>query len=255
MSITPFDYLGNEVRVVEQDGEPWFVLADLCKVLGLARRPAAVAERLDDEVRQAYPIPDAMGREQETLIVSEAGMYDVVLRSDAPDAKPFRRWVTHEVIPAIRKHGGYLTPEATAKALADPDSMIRLLTALRDERAEKARLAAQAEADAPKVLFAEAVAVSSTTILVRELAKLLHQAGVNVGGNNLFEWLRRDGFLIKADAADYNMPTQKARDLGLFEIKETPVIHDSGFVAVSHTPRVTGKGQRYLIDYYLRKAA
>lgn len=251
MTLTPFEFEGQSVRVITIDGEPWFVLADLVKVLGLARSASAVSERLDDGVRLTYPISDTLGRTQMATIVSEPGMYEVVIRSDKPEAVAFRRWITHEVIPAVRRHGGYLTPEATEAALSDPDFIIGLATKLKTERARRAELEAQAHADRPKVLFADAVSASTTTILIGELAKILRQNGVEVGQNRLFARLREDGFLIKRQGTDYNAPTQRSMELGLFVVKETAITHSDGHVSISKTTKVTGKGQQYFIRYFL----
>lgn len=253
--LIPFSYEGNTVRALSVGGEPWFVLGDLLRSLGISRRPAAVIERLDDDVRQTYPIPDAVGRVQKTHIVSEAGLYDVIMRSDSPAARPFRRWVTHEVLPAIRRHGGYLTPTKVEEVLSDPDTIILLATQLKDERKRRAELESQVEADAPKVLFADSVASSASSILVGDLAKILRGNGVEIGGIRLFAWMRERGFLVRRRGSDYNMPTQYAMERGLFEIKETAITHADGHVTVSKTPKVTGKGQQYFINKFLGRAA
>lgn len=249
-TLTPFQYGAHEVRTIAIDGEPWFVLSDLCKVLNLGT-PARVRERLRDGVSQAHPIVDSMGRTQQATIVSEAGMYAVILRSDKPEAGPFQDWVTGEVLPAIRKHGGYLTPAAVEEALADPDTIIRLATSLKEERAARAELEAQRTADAPKVLFADAVSTSQSTILVGDLAKILRGNGVDIGATRLFAVLRETGYLINRKGTDWNSPTQKAMDLGLFRIKETAVTHSDGHVTVNKTPKVTGKGQTYFVERFL----
>lgn len=248
--LIPFQYGNREVRTIAIDGEPWFVLGDLCKVLDLTS-PARVRERLRDGVSQTHPIVDSMGRTQQATIVSEAGMYAVILRSDKPQAGPFQDWVTGEVLPAIRKHGGYLTPAAVEEALADPDTIIRLATTLKEERAARAELEAAREADAPKVLFADAVSTSDSTILVGDLAKILRGNGVDIGATRLFALLRETGYLINRKGSDWNSPTQKAMDLGLFRIKETAVTHSDGHVTVNKTPKVTGKGQTYFVDRFL----
>ncbi|QOR47609.1 phage antirepressor KilAC domain-containing protein [Trueperella pecoris] len=251
-SIIPFRFDDTTVRTIAKaDGETWFVLADALTALGIKRKPSAVVERLDDDVRQTYPIRDSLGREQHAHIVNEAGLYDVIMRSDAPAAKPFRRWVTHEVLPAIRTKGGYLTPEATEQALTDPDFIIRLATSLKEERAHRTKLEAQAAKDAPKVLFADSVASSHTTILVGELAKILRGNGVKIGGTRLFAWMRENGYLIARRGSDWNRPTQRAMELGLFEIKETAINHSDGHVSTNFTPKVTGKGQQYFVAKFL----
>lgn len=248
-NVIPFTYEGSAVRTLSIGGEPWFVLADLCKVLDL-HSPHKVAARLADDMKGRTQIP-TLGGAQHMTIVSEAGMYEVVIRSDKPEAASFRRWITTEVLPSIRKRGGYLTPEATEAALTDPDFIIRLATDLKQERAKRAELEAQAEVDKPKVIFADAVAASHTTILVGDLAKLLKQNGVEIGAQRLFAHLRNDGFLINRKGADWNSPTQYAMELGLFTVKETAITHSDGHVSISKTTKVTGKGQRYFVERFL----
>jgi anti-repressor protein len=245
-ALTPFAFDGTTVRVITEQGEPRFVLADLCRVLGV-NNGRMVASRLDDDVKGVSQI-DTLGGRQSVTTVTEAGMYDVVVRSDSPAAKPFRRWVTHEVLPAIRKAGSY----AVTPAL--PQDYATALRALAAEVEAKGVLEAKVEADAPKVLFADAVATSHTDILVGELAKILRGNGVQVGGTRLFEWLRRDGYLIRREGTDWNMPTQRSMELGLFRIKETAITHSDGHTSVSKTPKVTGKGQAYFVNRYASNA-
>ncbi len=210
-----------------------------------------IADRLDeDDVSLAY-VTDSMGRRQQTNIVNESGLYNVILRSDKPEAKKFKRWVTHEVLPQIRRHGAYITTSKIEEIMNDPDSWIKLLTALKEERQEKAQLQLQAAQDKPKVVFADAVSASDGTILIGELAKILKGNGIEIGQNRLFERLRQDGFLIKRKGTDYNAPTQKAMELGLFKVKETAITHSDGHVTISKTTKVTGKGQQYFVNYFL----
>lgn len=247
-----FNYQNKQVRTVEKNGEPWWVLKDVCEVLEMdTTQLKKVADRLepDEKGRNLIPTP---GGNQETWIINESGLYNVILRSDKPQAKPFRKWVTSEVLPSIRKHGGYLTPEKVEEALLNPDTLIRLATDLKAEREKRMQLEAQAQKDKPKVLFADAVATAKTSILIGELAKLLKQNGVNIGQNRLFDWMRRNGFLIQRKGTDYNMPTQRAMESGLFEIKETSITHADGHVSVNKTPKVTGKGQQYFLNRFLQ---
>lgn len=250
MELIPFNYEGTAVRtVIGNDGEPRFVLADLCHVLKLGNT-SMVARRLSDSMKGLSQI-DTPGGSQRMTTVTEAGMYAVVMRSDKPEAVRFQEWVTGEVLPSIRKRGGYLTPEATEKALTDPDFIIQLATSLKEERAKRAALEAENEANKPKVLFADAVATSHASILVGDLAKLVQQNGIPLGANRLFKWLRKHGYLISRKGTDWNMPTQKAQELGLFRVKETAVTHPDGHVTVNRTPKVTGKGQEYFISRFL----
>ena len=244
-----FNYNSVEVRTIQNDGEPWFVLRDVCNVLGLGT-PARVAERLDpDEVSQTH-ITDSMGRQQETTIINESGLYNVILRSDKPEAKPFRKWVTSEVLPTIRRHGLYATPDTVEKMLADPDTTIKLLETIKQERAARMALEAKAEADKPKVLFADAVSASHTSILVGDLAKLLRQNGVEIGQNRLFSFLREKGYLC-SQGERYNLPTQRSMDRGWFQVKETTINQPNGSVRITRTVKVTGKGQQYFINLFL----
>lgn len=249
-TLVPFNYGDAQVRVVTADGEPWFVLADLCRVLDIAN-PRNVAARLDEDTMNTVRLTDGNRGNPNVTAVNEAGMYEVVIRSDKPEAAKFRRWVTSEVLPSIRKHGGYLTDAKVEEVLTDPDTIIRLATDLKNERARRAELEAQRKADAPKVLFADAVSASPSNILVGELAKILKGNGIDIGANRLFEVLRSKGYLISRKGTDWNMPTQKSMELGLFRIKETTVVHSDGHTSLNKTPKVTGKGQQYFIERFL----
>lgn len=247
-----FSFEGKEVRTVQHNGEPWWVLRDVCEVLDLTT-PARVAERLEsDEVSLTHLI-DSIGRKQETIIASESGLYNVILRSDKPEAKKFKRWGPHEVLPTIRRHGAYVTPAKLEEIMNDPDAWIKVLTALKEERIAKERLQIEAKENKPKVVFADAVSVSDGTILIGELAKILKGNGIDIGQNRLFERLRQDGYLIKRNGTDYNAPTQRAMELGLFKVKETAITHSDGHVTISKTTKVTGKGQQYFINLFLGK--
>jgi anti-repressor protein len=249
--IVPYDFHGRQVRVVTtDDGEPRFVLNDLCAVLEIAN-PTMVARRIDDLSLSQAEVQNSRGQMRQSTVVDEAGMYEVVLRSDKPEAAEFRRWVTREVLPAIRKHGGYLTPDKAEEILTDPDTIIRLATDLKTERERRAKLEQQAAVDAPKVLFADAVSTAKTDILVGDLAKILRGNGVDIGANRLFAVLRERGYLSRRKGADWNMPTQRSMDLELFKIKETTVVHSDGHTSINKTPKVTGKGQLYFVERFL----
>ena len=205
MNLIPFAYGDQPVRVVELDGEPWFVLADLVKVLDFARSASAVAERLDDGVRQTYPILDALGRTQQATIVSESGMYEVVIRSDKPEASAFRRWITAEVLPTIRKHGAYMSPAVIERTLSDPDFIIRLATDLKAERARSAELAAESERRRARLTLVVPKADAfdlwlSTNInyAVGTVAKALCAAGADSGRTKLFDYMAELGWIFKA---------------------------------------------------------
>jgi len=248
-----FSYEGKEVRTIQRKGEPWWVLRDVCGVLELSNS-RMVADRLDDD-EKGVSIADTPGGKQELTVISESGLYNVILLSRKPEARKFKRWVTHEVLPQIRRHGAYITASKLEEIMNDPDAWITLLTALKEERQEKVQLKLQAAEDKPKVIFADAVSVSEGTILIGELAKILKGNGVNIGQNRLFERLRQDGFLIKRKGTDYNAPTQKAMEIGLFRVKETAITHSDGHVTISKTTKVTGKGQQYFVNYFLSEKA
>jgi anti-repressor protein len=240
----------GQVRVINQNGEPYFVLKDVCEILEISQA-VRVAERLDeDEVSQTH-IADNLGRQQQTYIVNESGLYSVILRSDKPQAKQFKKWITAEVIPSIRKHGAYMTADTIEKTLTDPDYLIRLATRLKEEMEGRIKAERQIEEQKPKVLFADAVSSSKTSILIGELAKILRQNGIEIGQNRLFEELRNKGYLIKRAGSDWNMPTQKSMELGLFEIKEHTHIDGNGCNVTTKTTKVTAKGQIYFINKFL----
>lgn len=258
------------IRTVEIDGEPWLVGKDVCAVFGDKNHNRSLG-RVDAEDKRVVPITDSMGRTQQITIINESGLYALLFamqpqkanNGGVSDAYPieiqeridrlrkFKRWITHEVIPSIRKHGAYMTPETLDRMITSPEFGIKLLTALKDEQEKRKALEVQAEKNRPKVLFADSVAASKSSILVREMAKLLKQNGVHTGQNRLFETLREKGFLIKRQGTDYNTPTQKAMEMGLFEIKETVINHSDGHTSVNKTPKVTGKGQQYFVNMFL----
>ncbi len=235
--------LFGEVRTVLLNNEVWFVLIDICKALGLTN-PSMVALRLDEDEVTKFDLGSLSGI---TNIVNESGLYKVIFRSDKKEVKPFTKWVTNEILPSVRKHGMYATDEL----LSNPDLFIKVLTELKKEKEDKKLLENKVKEDKPKVIFADAVSTSRTSILVGELAKLLKQNGVEIGQNRLFEWLRTNGYLISKKSISFNMPTQKAMNLELFEIKETSITHADGHITVSKTPKVTGKGQLYFINKFL----
>lgn len=249
-----FSYEGNEVRTVQKGDETWWVLKDVCDVLQLSN-PSMIADRLDDDEKVKVDPKQYLGSRsnEPATVISESGLYNVILLSRKPEAKKFKRWVTHEVLPTIRRHGAYVTPAKLEELMNDPDSWIKVLTALKEERTAKEQLQLQATENKPKVIFADAVSVSDGTILIGELAKILKGNGIEIGQNRLFEKLRQEGYLIKRKGTDYNAPTQKAMELGLFRVKETAITHSDGHVTISKTTKVTGKGQQYFINQFLGK--
>lgn len=253
MELTQFTYGDSSLRVVEIDSQPWFVAKDVCGILELANHRSSIA--LLDEDEKGVHTMDSPSGSQEMTVISEPGLYSLILRSRKPEAKAFKRWVTHEVLPSIRRHGMYATESVVDAMLADPEAMIRTLTALKEERAKRVRLEAQAQADAPKVVFADAVASAKTDILIGDLAKILRGNGVATGQRRLFEWMRVNGYLIRQKGSSWNMPTQKAMDMGLFRVKESIVTHADGHTTVNRTTKVTGRGQTYFVNKFLAHKA
>lgn len=232
----------GQVRVIDQGGEPWFVAKDVCECLEINNSRQALS-RLDTDEKADVILNDG-SQNRKMNIVNEYGLYNLVLSSRKPEAKEFKRWITHEVIPSIRKYGSF--------NMAIPRTLPDALNAYAREIEAHQKTQALLEAQRPKVLFADSVAASHTSILIGELAKLLHQNGVkDMGQKRLFAWMREHGYLISRKANDYNMPTQRAMELGLFQIKETTVTHSDGHISVSKTPKVTGKGQQYFIEKFL----
>ncbi len=248
----------GSVRAMLIDDEPWFVGKDVAEALGYAAERNAIAAHVDDEDKLTHQI-SASGQMRNVIFINESGLYSLVLSSKLPSAKQFKRWITHEVIPSIRKHGMYATDSLLAKATADPDFMIGLLTNMKAERAKRMEaeqrlgVAEKNLHDAkPKIVFADAVSVSNTSILIFDLAKLLKQNGVEIGGRRLFEKLREAGYLIKSGSSK-NMPTQRAMEMGLFVIKEGSYVNGQGENVTTRTPKVTGKGQVYFVNKFLER--
>ncbi|MEF2911080.1 MAG: phage antirepressor [Phascolarctobacterium sp.] len=242
----------GQVRTIQQNGEPWFIGKDVAEILGYKKPENAIAVHVDDEDKTTTLIQGTGSNyKSNAVIINESGLYSLILSSKMPKAKEFKRWVTSEVIPAIRKTGGYIAgsenmtdAEIMAKAVLVAQSTIRQ----RDQRIKE--LESDVAAAKPKVLFADAVSASDSTILIGDLAKLIKQNGHPIGQKRLFCWMREQGYLIKRQGADYNSPTQRAMEMGLFKIKETAISHSDGHVSVSKTTKVTGKGQQYFINKF-----
>ena len=250
MTLFTNEELGN-VRALEIDGEPYFVGKYVAEILGYSNPRKAIGDHVDDEDKtDGVTIRDSIGREQKPIIINESGLYSLILSSKLPKAKEFKRWVTAEVLPAIRKTGGYVndTKQFVDYYFSDCNTYGREAITLMLN--ETKRMANQLKAQAPKVLFAEAVEGSKTSIPVGDLAKLIKQNGVDIGQNRLFSWLRMNDYLIKSGDRK-NMPTQKSMDLGLFEVKISTFYRPDGTVDIAKTPKVTGKGQTYLINKFL----
>ena len=234
----------GKIRTIDRDGEPWMVGVDVAKALGYATPRNAIASHVDEEDKTSALIRGAGSNYKSmAILINESGLYSLVLYSKLPTAKKFKRWVTNEVLPSIRKTGGYI---AGQESMSDSELMAKaLLVAKRQIDAKTAQI----EEMTPKAVFADAVAASKTSILIGELAKILRQNGVeDMGQQRLFEWMRNNGFLIRRKATDRNMPTQRAIEQGLMEVKETTICHSDGHTSISKTPKVTGKGQVYFVN-------
>lgn len=240
----------GEIRTVEINNEPWFVGKDVAVILGYSNPQKAIRDHIDEDDRTVNESFTVNGTA--IALINESGLYSLVLSSKLPTAKKFKRWVTSEVLPSIRKHGAYMTPETLEKMVLTPDFGIRLLTELKAEQDKRKALEATVEEQKPHVLFSNAVSASKTTILIGALAKLLKQNGINIGQNRLFEWLRQNGFLVKR-GDNRNMPTQRAMEMGLFEVKESCHLNSNGCNVITKTTVVTGKGQCYFINRFLGK--
>lgn len=241
--IIPFTFNNTELRTLNIDGEPWFVAKDVCNALDIKNSRDAVS-RLDED-EKGVATTDTPGGKQKLQTVNEPGLYQLIFISRKSEAKTFKRWVTHEVIPSIRKHGGYMA----GQNIMSPEQMaLKSMQWLQSVVEEQTK---QLEEQKPKVLFADSVNASHTTILIGELAKILKGNGIDTGANRLFAWMRDNGYLIKRRGSDWNMPTQTAMDKGLFHIKETAITHSDGHVTISKTTKVTGKGQQYFINKFM----
>lgn len=230
----------GEIRTVTVNEEPMFCLIDICKALEMSN-PTMVAQRLDDDERTKLDL----GRQGETNFITESGLYAVILRSDKPNAKKFRKWVTSEVLPSIRKNGGYIVGQEN---MTDDELMAKALMVAQNKIAERDK---QIERMKPKEIFADAVSASETSILVGDLAKLISQNGYKIGQKRLFEWLRTNNFLIKCGSSR-NMPQQRFVEQGLFEVKESNIQNPDGSVRITRTTKVTGKGQIYFVNKFMK---
>jgi len=246
-----YNFQGNQLRTVMIDSEPFFVGKDAATAIGYSNTRKAIRDHVKAKYQREERIVTPFGTQTMTVI-SEPGLYQLASESKLPSAGPFQDWVYEKVLPSIRKHGAYMTPETIEKAIYNPDFIINLATQLKDEQAKTAALKADNETMKPKALFADAVATSHTSILIGDLAKLIRQNGVDIGQNRLFAWLREHGYLI-GSGDRRNMPTQRAMDLGLFDIKERTFQNPDGSVRITKTTKVTGKGQQYFINKFLQK--
>lgn len=242
----------GKIRTIIKDGEIWFIGKDAADILGYANTRDALLKRVDEEDKlDGVAICDSIGREQTPILINESGLYSLILSSKLPTAKKFKRWITGEVLPSIRKHGGYIQGQ---ESMTDEELMLKALQIAQKKIEEKNRLITKQtekiEEDKPKVIFADSVAGSKTSILIGELAKLIKQNGYDIGQNRLYEWLRANGYLINRRGNSYNSPTQRSMDMKLFEVKERTIISPDNNVIIKRTVMVTGKGQIYFVNKF-----
>ena len=241
----------GQVRTITEGDKVLFCASDVAKSLAYKRPNDAIHQHCKHATVKHRIILDSLGRLQDANFIPYGDVIRLASRSELPNAAKFEEWIFDEVIPSVMKHGAYLTPEKIEEVLLNPDTIIKLATELKQERAKRIEHEQKIEADKPKVLFAEAVETAKSSILVGELAKLIKQNGIDIGQQRLFNFMRENGYLIKQKGSAYNMPTQKSMNLGLFEIKERTINH-SDHVEIVKTPKVTGKGQIYFINMFAK---
>lgn len=233
----------GKLRTLEKDNEMWFVGRDVAAALGYSNTRKALLDHVEqDDKTDGVTIRDSIGRNQNPVFVNESGVYALIFGSKLESAKRFKHWVTSVILPSIRKTGGYIAGQET---MSDADLMAKALLVAQRQIEQRDKQITEMQ---PKALFADSVCASSTSILIGELAKILKQNGVDTGQKRLFAWLRENGYLIRRKGADYNMPSQRSMEMGLFEIKETVVSHADGHTSINKTPKITGKGQVYFVN-------
>lgn len=245
-----FNYEDKKIRTQLINDEPWFVGKDVADILGYKDTANALKRHIDEDDKGVGEIATPGGM-QNVIVINESGLYSLILSSKLEGAKKFKKWVTSEVLPSIRKHGAYMTNDTLEKALTSPEFLIQLATNLKIEKEKNKMLTDKIETDRPKVIFAEALAVSEKSILIGELAKILKQNGIEIGANRLFEWLRANNYLM-AKGESRNQPSQKSMNLKLMEIKKTTINNSDGSVRVTVTTKITPKGQEYFINKFLK---
>lgn len=245
----------GSIRTVTIDNELWFVGKDVAAILGYAKPENAVASHIDTEDKTSTLIQgNGTNYKSKAIIINESGLYSLILSSKMPNAKRFKHWVTSEILPSIRKHGAYMTEQTLEQALTSPDFLIQLATKLKDEQEKNKALTEANNRMRPKEIFADAVMTSEHSILIGELAKLITQNGYAIGQKRLFAWMREHGYLLK-QGGSYNLPAQRYVEAGLFEIKESSISNPDGSVRLTRTTKVTGKGQVYFINKFLKEVA
>ena len=248
-TLEKYEFNHANVRVLlDEHNDPWFVAKDVCDILGLKNSRKAIVD-LDDDEKNTVTISDGIPGNPNKTVVSEAGLYKLIMRSRKPEAREFQRWVTHEVLPTIRKHGAYMSEQTIERTLTDPDYLIRLATQLKKEKEARVKAEARLEEAQPQILLAQCVQGSETSIPVSDMAKILHTNGVNIGVNAFYDLLRDTGFLCSTGVRR-NLPTARSIRMGIMEIKETPYYRGSHLL-ISRTARITGRGQAFFIKKYV----
>ncbi|HDP5861051.1 TPA: phage antirepressor KilAC domain-containing protein [Staphylococcus aureus] len=253
-ALQTFNFEELPVRTLTVNEEPYFVGKDVAEILGYSNTRDALSKHVDEDDKKVLTSRNTTLENlpnRGLTAVNESGLYSLIFSSKLESAKRFKRWVTSDVLPAIRRYGIYATDNVIEQTLKDPDYIITVLTEYKKEKEQNLLLQQQVEVDKPKVLFADSVAGSDNSILVGELAKILKQNGVDIGQNRLFKWLRNNGYLIKKSGESYNLPTQKSMDLKILDIKKRIINNPDGSSKVSRTPKVTGKGQQYFVNKFL----
>ena len=243
----------GSIRTVTINNKPYFVGKDVASILGYSNVRDAIANHVYEDDKGVEKL-DTPGVKQNMTVINESGLYALIFGSRLESAKRFKHWVTSEVLPSIREHGAYMTENTLEQALTNPDFLIQLAIKLKEEQEARKKLEEQAERDKPHTILGRAITTANTSILVGDLAKLAKQNGVNTGAKRMFEWMRENGYLIKRKGADWNLPTQRSMEMGLFEIKESVHVDGNGCNKITRTPKVTGKGQEYFINKFLSGA-
>lgn len=242
----------GEIQIIEEEGKFEFGATEVAKILGYANPQKAIRDHCKEDGVTFRSVIDRLGRKQEKKFMNEGNLYRLITHSKLPDAEKFEGWVFDEVLPSIRKTGGYIAGEEN---MSEDELILKAMNVLNAKvenlRLENKKLEDRIEEQKPKVLFADSVETSKSSVLIGELAKIIKQNGHDIGQNRLFEWLRTNNYLISRKGTDYNMPTQKSMNLELFEVKETSITHSDGHISISKTPKVTGKGQVYFVNKFI----
>lgn len=249
--ISTFNFNMFPCRVININNDPWFVAKDVADILEYSDS-RVMTRRLDDD-EKGVQILHTLGGDQEMTVINESGLYNAILGSNKPEAKAFKKWITSEVLPSIRKHGAYATPATLENMVRNPDFAISLFQELKKEQDARKMLEAKAEADKPRIVFAESIEVSQTSILVGEMAKLIKQStGADIGQNRFFDFLRENGY-VHSSGEQRNLPTQRSIDSGWMEIKEGSRFDNNGVSFITRTPKITGKGQVYFVNLFKKQ--